>query len=124
LKTGEPLFSKSFFETEIDCSYIVSTKELDAVKKYLQVSDPKHSPYHMNEVRAVYYSAKNRTIETQIINFFSEDNWEEDWKEVLEDVQRYSHSGGEIHFFPEPTLMLEMFLQARYSDEKGQVPGI
>jgi hypothetical protein len=61
-------------------------------------------------------------VEAWIINLFSEDDWEDDWKEVLDDIRRYSHPGGEVHFFPEPALQSKAVLEAKYPNEKGEVP--
>ena len=122
LRTGSQLLSKSFSDAVDDSSLMVSAEELEPVKKYLQLIDPKHSPYYMNEVRAIYYSATDRTVEARIINFFSEDDWEGDWNEVLDEVRRCSHRGGEVHFFAEPELQSKMVLTAKYPNDKGEVP--
>jgi hypothetical protein len=124
LKTGAPLFSKSFPFSADEASLTVPAEELEPVKNYLQVLDPKHAPYYMNEVHAVYYSARDETIETRLINFFSEDTWESDWREVLDDIARYSHPGGEIHLFPEPAIDStdKILLTAKYPNESGEVP--
>jgi hypothetical protein len=123
VKTGVQLFSRSFPLSD-ERSLMVSAEELEPVKNYLQVLDPKHAPYYMNEVHAVYYSARDKTIETRLINFFSEHNWESDWREVLDEFGRYSHPGGEIHLFPEPAIDSEdkILLKAKYPNERGEVP--
>src|SRR5262245_56819019 len=46
LKTGSQLFSRSFSEAGDNSSLLVSAEDLEAVKKYLQVLDPRHSPYY------------------------------------------------------------------------------
>jgi hypothetical protein len=124
LKTGVQLFSKSFPLSADEASLTISAEELEPVKSYLQVLEPKYAPYYMNEVHAVYYSAGDKRIETRIINFFSEDTRETDWREVLDDVARYSHPGGEIHLFPEPAIDStdKILLTAKYPNEKGEVP--
>lgn len=122
LKTHSQLLSKSFSKAAEDGSLMVSAKELEPVKEYLQVVDPKYSPHYMNEVRAIYYSARDRTVEARILNLFSEDDWEGDWKEVLDDIRRYSHRGGEVHFFAEPELQSKMILTAKYPNDEGEVP--
>ena len=122
LKTNSQFLTRSFSEAGDDDSLMVSVEELEPVKKYLQVPDPRHSPYYMNEVRAIYYSARDQTVEARIINFFSEDDWEGDWKEVLDDIRRYSHPGGEVHLFPEPALQSKAVLEAKYPNDKGEVP--
>jgi hypothetical protein len=103
---------------------MVSAEELEPVKNYLQVLDPKYAPHYMNEVHAVYYSARDQRIETRLINFFSADTSESDWREVLDDIGRYCHPGGEIHLFPEPAIDSEdkILLTAKYPNESGEVP--
>jgi hypothetical protein len=124
VETGVHLFSKSFALSANESSLMVSAEELEPVRNYLQVLDPKHAPYYMNEVHAVYYSARDQRIETRLINFFSEDTRHRDWREVLDDIERYCHPGGEIHLFPEPAIDSKdkILLTAKYPNESGEVP--
>jgi hypothetical protein len=124
VETGVQLFSRSFPLSADEPSPMVSEEELEPVKNYLLVLDPKHAPYYTNEVHAIYYSSREKTTETRVVNFYSKDNWESDWREVLDDIGRYSHPGGEIHFFPEPAIDSDdkILLTAKYPNERGEVP--
>lgn len=102
----------------------IPDEKLVELKHFLQILKPISAQYYMNEVRAVYYSSEEQIIETKIYNLKSVDDWEKDWQEILDDIRRYSHPGGQVHFFNEDVLFSGEyeFLSAKYPNENGEVP--
>ncbi len=114
------LFSGAYPQHGQGTDLIVPPRQLDRVRAYLEVVEPKYAPHHMNEVLAIYSSSGGGSLKSEIVNL----HYADDWDEFVGALRTHSHPGAEVHLFPVSDIDREenILLEEKYPNEKGEVP--